>query len=202
MTCALNEDSDQPRHLHSLVRNLGFSATHWEHSEDCADAHADLIFWWVLSCSGKFNLCRIVMSCLMTKPTKWRAPSEDSDQPGHLPSLIRVFAVRMKKAWVLSYPLSAQWRHWSVWEDAQADLSLGWAHMPFCWFCHEVAQLLWLGLEKVVEAATMAEWSKPLTPSCLVPHCCEKLTVLLAQCWMACPRELWLLHDCFCLRMN
>ena len=36
------------------------------------------------------------------------APSEDSDQPGHPPSLIRVFAVRMKKAWVLSYPLSAQ----------------------------------------------------------------------------------------------
>ena len=37
-------------------------------------------------------------------------PSEDSDQPGHPPSLIRVFAVRMKKAWVLSYPLSAQRR--------------------------------------------------------------------------------------------
>ena len=35
------------------------------------------------------------------------APSEDSAQPGHLPSLISVFAVRMKKAWVLSYPLSA-----------------------------------------------------------------------------------------------
>ena len=34
------------------------------------------------------------------------APSEDSDQPWHPPSLIRVFAVRMKKAWVLSYPLS------------------------------------------------------------------------------------------------
>ena len=30
------------------------------------------------------------------------APSEDSDQPGHPPSLIRVFAVCMKKAWVLS----------------------------------------------------------------------------------------------------
>ena len=38
------------------------------------------------------------------------APSEDSDQPGHPPSLIRVIAVRMKKAWVLSYPLSAQRR--------------------------------------------------------------------------------------------
>ena len=30
------------------------------------------------------------------------ALSEDSDQPGHPPSLIRVFAVRMRKAWVLS----------------------------------------------------------------------------------------------------
>ena len=38
------------------------------------------------------------------------APSEDSDQPGHPPNLIRVFAVRMKKHWVLSYPLSAQQR--------------------------------------------------------------------------------------------
>ena len=33
------------------------------------------------------------------------ALSKDSDQLGHPPSLIRVFAVRMKKAWVLSYPL-------------------------------------------------------------------------------------------------
>ena len=30
-------------------------------------------------------------------------PSKDSDQPEHPPSLIRVFAVRMKKALVLSY---------------------------------------------------------------------------------------------------
>ena len=36
------------------------------------------------------------------------APSEDSNQPGHPPSLIRVFVVRMKKIWVLSYALSAQ----------------------------------------------------------------------------------------------
>ena len=68
-------------------------------------------------------------------------PSEDSDQPGHPPSLIRVFAVRMKKAWVLSYPLSAQWRLWSDWADAQADLSLRWEYMPFCWFCHKAAQM-------------------------------------------------------------
>ena len=55
------------------------------------------------------------------------APCEDSDQPGHLPSLIRVFAVRMKKAWVLSYPLSTQRR------------LIRWAHRSVCWFCHEVA---------------------------------------------------------------
>ena len=62
------------------------------------------------------------------------APSEDSDQPGHPPSLIRVFAVRMKKAWVLSYPLSAQRRLWSDWANAQIDLSLRWAHSYFVGF--------------------------------------------------------------------
>ena len=60
------------------------------------------------------------------------APSEDSDQPGHPPSLIRIFAVRMKKACVLSYPLSTQGRVWSVWVDAQADLR--WAHTHFVGF--------------------------------------------------------------------
>ena len=62
------------------------------------------------------------------------APSKDSDQPGHPPGLIRVFAVRMKKAWVLSYPLSAQRGLWSVWADAQADPSLRWAHSHFVGF--------------------------------------------------------------------
>ena len=69
------------------------------------------------------------------------APSEDSDQPGHPPNLIRIFAVCMKKAWVLSYPMSTQRRLWSDWADAQADLSLRWAHMLFCWFCHEAAPM-------------------------------------------------------------
>ena len=59
------------------------------------------------------------------------APSEDSDQPGHPPSLIRIFAVRMKKAWVLIYSLSTQRRLWSDWAGAQADLSLRRAHTHF-----------------------------------------------------------------------
>ena len=62
------------------------------------------------------------------------APNKDSDQPGHPPCLIRVFAVRMKKAWVLSYPLSGQRKLWSDWADAQADLRLCWAHSYFVGF--------------------------------------------------------------------
>ena len=40
----------------------------------------------------------------------------------------------MKKAWVLSYPLSAQGRLWSDWADAQADLSLRLAQTHFVGF--------------------------------------------------------------------
>ena len=47
---------------------------------------------------------------VMTNQQYGCARSEDSDQPGHPPSLIRVFAVRMKKGWNLSYPLNAQRR--------------------------------------------------------------------------------------------
>ena len=55
------------------------------------------------------------------------APGEDSDQLGHPPSLIRIFAVRMI------------WSESSLSADAQADLSVRWAHMPFCLFWHEAA---------------------------------------------------------------
>ena len=64
------------------------------------------------------------------------SPSKDSDQ-----NWIRFFPVRMKKAWVLSYPLSIQRRLWSVWADAQAELSLRWAHKSFCWFCNTQAHM-------------------------------------------------------------
>ena len=47
------------------------------------------------------------------KTNKMTVPSENSDQPGHSDN------------------------EDSDWADAQADLSLRWAHMPFCWFCLE-----------------------------------------------------------------
>ena len=30
---------------------------------------------------------------------------------------------------------------WSDWADAKSDLSIGWAHRSFCWFCHVVADM-------------------------------------------------------------
>ena len=87
------------------------------------------------------------------------APSQDSDQPGHPPSLIRVFAVRMKEVEVLSYLLCAQRRLWSDWADAQADLSLRWAHMPFCWFCHALAHFVFLEDRKYIpKLSIFASW--------------------------------------------
>ena len=48
--------------------------------------------------------------------------------------------------WVAKDPsfLHADSEDWSDWADAQADLSLHLAHMPFCWFFHEAAHLLCL----------------------------------------------------------
>ena len=65
--------------------------------------------------------------------TKWPSDSDWSrNEPRH--DKTRVFAVRMKKPWVLNYPLSAQRRRWSDWADTQADLSLRWAHTRFVGF--------------------------------------------------------------------
>ena len=64
---------------------------------------------------------------------------------------------RLRSAWASTQShqslLCAQWvakdtsflhadsEDWSDWANAQADLSLRWSYMPFCWFCHEVAHL-------------------------------------------------------------
>ena len=55
----------------------------------------------------------------------------------------KFFAVRRKKHWFLSYPLSAQRRLWSDCLYAQAEMSLRWAHMSFCWFCRVAAQIVY-----------------------------------------------------------
>ena len=94
------------------------------------------------------------------------APSEDSDQPRHSPSLIRVFAVRMKKAWVLSYPLSAQQRlrsDWAGWSESSLDAQ------SFCWFflswggSNTFSQALVIsgtGFQSFQTAANRLDWSE------------------------------------------
>ena len=52
--------------------------------------------------------------------------------------------------WVTKDPsfLHANSEDWSDWGDAQANLSIRWAHMRFCWFCHTlVFFILWYSLQ-------------------------------------------------------
>ena len=124
------------------------------------------------------------------------APSEDSDQPEHPPSLIRVLAVRMKTVWVLSYTLSASRSLWSDWADAQADLSLRWAHTHFVGFVMSrlrfiEAQQKGLFSQKLRThcfglfrqsfiQASVPSWG-PSTP---VGHFCLILHVLISVCFI------------------
>ena len=76
----------------------------------------------------------------MTKPTKWVCASKDSDQPGHPPSLTRVFAVRS---------MGSQGPNDMGTAETLIRLGEcpGWSEsllgaQSFCWFCHVVAQIL------------------------------------------------------------
>ena len=69
------------------------------------------------------------------------APSQDSDQPGYPPCLIRVFVVRIKKLSILSYPLSAHRRLVRL-GGSPTDVRPCLAHILFCWFCHAKAHKL------------------------------------------------------------
>ena len=160
--CASSEDSDQPGHPHTLIRGfavrmkkpwvlsypLSAQQRFWS---NWAAAQADLSLCWAQARFDVFVMLWLILSSAVVlqssnepprdKTNKMAcAPSEDPDQPGHPPSLIRVFAVHLKKARILSYPLGGQRRLIRL-GDAQADLSPCWGHMPFCWFCHDAAQM-------------------------------------------------------------
>ena len=155
MAYASSKDSDQPGHLPSLIRVFAVRMKKdWVLSyplsaqrrlwSDWVDAQADLLLGAQSFCWFCHEVAHIALD-LLPKSNKMACEhSEDSDQPGHPPSLIRVFAVCMKKAWVLSYPLSTQQRLWSDWADAQADMSLRWAHSHFVGFVMRRLILLWI----------------------------------------------------------
>ena len=67
------------------------------------------------------------MSHRMTKPTKWPVRQR-----------------RLRSAWASAQSDQSSlfaWRWTGSLADAQANLSLCWAHMPFWWFCHATAQI-------------------------------------------------------------
>ena len=79
---------------------------------------------------------------LMTKQTKWYVcPAKTQISLGIRTVWSESSLSAWRQAWVFSYPLSAPWRLWSDWPDAQADLSLRWALMSLCWFCRAAAHL-------------------------------------------------------------
>ena len=89
------------------------------------------------------------------------APRDDSDQPWQSPSQIRVFAVRLKGCEGSKLALCWQWRLWSDWADAQADLSRRWAHITLCWFSRVTAQIIselssWTFLSAVIDIADIS----------------------------------------------
>ena len=96
--------SECPTQSLSLVLRPEFEIGQCYSVSHIATFNLDVVLQYLIMICAK----QVKVSRLMTKPTKcFFAPREDSDQPGHPPSLISVFAVRMKKHWVLSYPLRA-----------------------------------------------------------------------------------------------
>ena len=66
---------------------------------------------------------------------KTSATSEDSDQPAHPRSLIRVFADRMCLLQPPGYPKKDKREPLVYCVDVQTDLSICWPHRSYCRFC-------------------------------------------------------------------
>ena len=112
-------------------------------------------------CLEKRALCSHIWAATWQNQQNESAPSEDSDQPGHPPSLIKVFAVRSMGSPVWSESsLCAQWVAKDpsfLHADSQDSDQIG--RMPrliwvfagrtlillahsFCWFCHVEAHMV------------------------------------------------------------
>ena len=80
----------------------------------------------------------------MTKPTKWPLrPAKTHINLGIRPDWWESSLSAGWNIWSSGCLFSALRRLWSDWADAQADLSLRWAHRSFCWFCHAATYLTW-----------------------------------------------------------
>ena len=79
------------------------------------------------------------MSCPMTKPTKWLAPSKDSVQPGH-----PLLAIAIRTQAVFMWTAKTQIRR----GGCPGWWSIRWAHRPDCWFCCAAAMCVINGINE------------------------------------------------------
>ena len=99
-------------------------------------------FWWSVVSMRDVSVKH--MSHSRTKPTKWPVrPAKTQISQGIHPvwsessmSVLRI----AKDLWLLHADSEDSDQTGRI--DAQADLSLCWAHRSFCWFCHEAAHFL------------------------------------------------------------
>ena len=132
----------------------------------------------VLNCSLHFNR-------LMTKPSKWHV------RPAKTQISLDIcsdFAVRLKKAWVLSYPLSAQLRLIRL-GAAQANLSLRWAHiilLVLSWGGSFQHCTLKLSLHSHAEETAYDLWYLSSHDLWFLPNHCPELHVRIAIHFMKC----------------
>ena len=106
------------------------------------------------------------MSLCTTKPTKWPVCPAKTQISLGLRHVKSVMAVRSMGSWGPKVSWCGQRRLWSDWADAQADLSLPWAHMSFWWFCHAAAHI-WLKFclanridpGQMLQSGSVAPWS-------------------------------------------
>ena len=88
----------------------------------------------VLSCSCSYHMFHN-MSHVMTKPTKWNvSPAKTQISLGIRPAWSESSMSAWRKLGSLATHWAEQLRLWSDWADAQADLSLRWAHSHFAGF--------------------------------------------------------------------
>ena len=139
--CGKNNDNCR-KWIKKLLKNMKITFKEFKENEESMNpfgTHADWAYGRTYKTSQRI---RYTWAASWLNQQNECAPSKDSDQPGHSPSLMRVWWESLLSAWRKLGSLAIHWAHskdWSDWADAQADLSLCWAHSHLVGFgfCHE-----------------------------------------------------------------
>ena len=123
-----------------LRLRCGFVDYIWQSKFPHDIAHLDLHFFQFIEGFSLFSLNEPPHD----KTKKWHVrPAKTQISPGIRPGWSESSLYTHRVAKDRSFFSFGERRLWPDWTDAQADLSLRWAHMLFCLFCHEVAQICW-----------------------------------------------------------